>query len=150
MEDFGVTTAAIIRFSEELEDQSSDFYAELAERWPEHQETFLAFSQDGGKNKTQIVRTYQETISDALEASYSFEGLNLADCKVDTALPAGTSYAADLEAAIALEDKACTFYGDVAERAESLLATIPRVFRRVVKKRSKRRDRLEGMLKEAA
>jgi hypothetical protein len=148
MDDFGVTTAAIISFSEALEDSSSTFYAGLAERWPEKAETFLTFVQDGEKNKIQIVRTYQETISDALEASYSFEGLSLADYEVETTLPGDASLVEALERAIALEDQACAFYLDVAERSESLLATIPRAFRRVIKKRGKRKDRLEAMLRD--
>jgi hypothetical protein len=45
-----------------------------------------------------------------------------------------------------MEDRACDFYLEVAERSESLLATIPRAFRRVAKKRNKRKARLERML----
>jgi len=144
-----VTTAAIISLIEELEDISSAFYDRLAERWTEHKPTFLGFSADGRKNKIQIVRTYQETITDALEASYSFEGFNPQAYQVDTALAAGASYAEGLRAAIALEQNACAFYEDVAARSESLLATIPRAFRRVAKLRGQRRQKLEAMLKEA-
>jgi rubrerythrin len=144
----GVTTAAIIRFSEQLEDVSSAFYETLAERWPEHEETFLAFARDGKKNKTQVVRTYQETISDAYEASYSFEGLSLQDYEVDTDLRQETSLIEGLESALALEEQACAFYLDVAERSKALLATIPRAFTRVAKKRSKRKSNIEGLLQE--
>ncbi len=148
MGDGSLTTAAIIRFSEQLENRSSVFYRGLAERWPENEDTFLRFAKDGEKNKKQVVRTYQETISDAYEASFSFEGLDLSEYDVETTLAEDTTYAQALDTAIALEDKACAFYIDVAERSESLLATIPRAFRRVVKKRSKRKDQLKAMLKE--
>lgn len=149
MEGAGVTTAAIIRFSEHLEDLSSAFYETLAEQWAEHRETFLAFARDGGKNKTQVVRTYQETISDAYEASYSFEGLSLRDYEVDTTPGKDASLVESLERAIALEEMACAFYGDVAERSQALLATIPRAFKRVAQKRSKRRSSLEALLQAA-
>lgn len=149
MSELSITTAAIIRFSEALQDKSSAFYTELAERWPDEQDAFLTFARDGAKNKTLIVRTYQETISDALEASYSFAGLRLAEHEIETTLPAGAGYPDALEAAIALEETACGFYVEVAERSESLLATIPRAFRRVVKNREKRKTRLERMLQEA-
>jgi DNA replication initiation complex subunit (GINS family) len=144
-----ITTAAIIRFSENLEDSSSAFYAELAERWPEEEERFRAFAKDGNKNRRQIVRTYQETISDAYEASYSFEGVDLESYAIDTALSYSADFAADLELATALENTACAFYLDVAARSESLLATIPRAFKRVAAKRNQRKQDLETMLKEA-
>ena len=144
----GLTTAAIIRYSENLEDDSSAFYETLAERWPAHKEAFLAFARDGKKNKTQVVRTYQETISDAYEASYSFEGLSLRDYEFDTSLRQETSLMEGLESALALEEQACAFYLDVAERSKALLATIPRAFTRVAKKRSQRKSSLEALLQE--
>ena len=148
MHSFSVTTAATIRFSESLEDRSSAFYNELAERWAEKAETFLTFARDGQKNKTQVIRTYQETISDAYEASYSFEGLVLENYEVDTTLAKDASIVKDLETALALEERACAFYLDVAARSEALLATIPRAFKQVVKKRSRRKSKLESMLEE--
>ena len=146
MSEQSITTAAIIRFSEALEDTSSEFYSELANRWPDEQDAFSTFARDSEKDKTLIVRTYQETISDALEASYCFEGMRLGDREIDMTLSAGSAYPAALEAAIIVEDRACDFYLEVAERSESLLATIPRAFRRVAKKRNKRKARLERML----
>ncbi|RLC87174.1 MAG: hypothetical protein DRJ03_06710 [Chloroflexi bacterium] len=141
-----LTAAAIISFCKELEDKSSTFYGELAERWPEGKEMFQVFSKAGEKHKTWVVRTYQETISDALEASYAFEGMNLADYVVETALAEGSGYTDALETARALEEKACAFYLEVAERSESLLATIPMAFKRVAKKRNKRKARLQSLL----
>ena len=149
MDNLSVTTAATIRFSELIEDRSSAFYNELAERWADKTETFLAFSKESKKNKTQVVRTYQETISDAYEASYSFEGLILKNYEFDTELVKDASMAEGLKTAIALEEKACAFYLDVAARSESLLATIPRAFKQVAKKRSRRRSKLESLPEEA-
>jgi rubrerythrin len=146
MTESSLTTAAIISFCEELEDASSAFYEALAGKWTEGRATFLAFASDGAKNKAQVIRTYQETISDALEASYSFEGLNLGDYAVDATQYPSASYPDALREAIALEEKACTFYLDVAERSESLLATIPRAFKRVAKKRNKRVPKLKDLL----
>jgi len=142
----GLTAAAIVNFCEELEDKSSAFYDELAERWVENRETFQAFSEDGGKNKMWVVRTYQETISDALEASYAFEGMDLEDCGIETALTEGAGYADALKIALALEEKACEVYLEMARRSESLLATIPVAFKRVAKKRNKRKAKLQSLL----
>jgi hypothetical protein len=149
MDSASVTTAAIINFTEQLEDDSTAFYEDLAARWADYKDTFLAFASEGTKNKTQVVRTYQETISDAYEASYSFEGLDLGKYSVDTTLAEDASLMDGLGMAIALEEKACAFYLDVAERSESLLATIPRAFKRVAKKRNQRKAALASLLEGA-
>lgn len=133
-----VTASAVISLAQRIEDSSSVFYEGLAERWGEDKEMFLAFAEEGRKNKTLVTRTYQETITDALEACFSFEGLDLGDYEVETTLAEDAGYSEALGIAIALEEQACKFYLDVAERSESLLATIPMAFRRVAKKRSKR------------
>jgi rubrerythrin len=145
MSEGSVTTATIISFCEALEDRSAAFYEALAERWPGERELFLEFAQDSRKNRTQVVRTYQETISDALEASYSFEGMNLDHFAIDTALSPGASYADGLERAMAVEERAVAYYEEAAERSESLLATIPRAFRRVAKNRTKRMAKLQSL-----
>lgn len=149
MEKATVTTAAIVSFCEELEEISTAFYENVAARWPESKETFLAYAKDGTKNRLHVVRTYQETISDAYEASYSFEGFVLSKYALETALVEDAHKIEGLTTAIALEEKACAFYLDVAERSESLLATIPRAFKRVAKKRTKRKQELETLLEEA-
>jgi hypothetical protein len=47
--------------------------------------------------------------------------------------------------ALALEETAIAFYQAVATSSESLLATIPRAFRRVAKIRRRRREKLETL-----
>lgn len=145
MKDLNVTASAIISFAEELEDSSSKFYEDLAERFAEERGRFLAFAKESKRNKTLVVRTYQETITDALEACFSFEGLDLKEYAVHTTLAEDTSHFDVLGIAIELEEKACKFYSDIAGRSESLLATIPRAFRRVAEKRSKRRLELQSL-----
>lgn len=145
----GLTAAAIISFCEGLEDRSAAFYEALAERWPEEKETFQAFAKEDRRNKKQVVRTYQETISDVLEAHYSFAGLDLGEYEIASAPRTDVNFLQDLEQAIALEETACAFYLEVAERSKSLLATIPRAFQRVAQKRRKRQSRLEALLRAA-
>jgi len=145
MEDVHVTTATIINFSERLEESSAKFYEALAERLAEHKDTFLAWAKESRKNKVLITRTYQETITDALEAGFCFEGLNLRGYTFEKTLPAGASHAEALKMAIALEEKAQQFYLDVAERSQALLATIPRAFRRVAETRGRRKVELQAM-----
>jgi len=146
MEDVHVTTATIINFSERLEENSAKFYEALAERLAEQRDTFLAWAKESRKNKVLITRTYQETITDALEACYCFEGLNLGDYSFEAGLAPDASLAGALQKAIALEEKAQRFYLDVAERSQALLATIPRAFRRVAETRGKRKAELQAMV----
>jgi rubrerythrin len=146
MENSTLTTSAIMSFAEKLEDDSAAFYKKLAQRFDEGRETFLGFAKESQKNKTHLIRTYQETISDALEASFSFEGLELADVDFKAALGKSTGFGEALEVALGIEEKASGLYDEIAEQAQSLLATIPRAFSRVAKKRRARRQVLQTML----
>ena len=145
MKDRPVTASAVISFSRELESSSTRFYEELAERFAEHRETFLGFARDGKKNALQVTRTYQETITDALEAGFSFEGLQMEDYLVELTLSQDAGLVEALAMALKLEDKAVAFYSDVAERSRSLLATIPSAFKRVARKRGRRKAELEAL-----
>jgi len=150
MENTSVTASAIMSFSEKLEDDSTSFYESLADKFTEGKETFLNYAADGKKNKTHLIRTYQETVTDALETGFSFGGLDLDAYEVQTTLSTETSsYKEALSLAVELEGKASKLYSDVAEKAQSLLATIPRAFSRVAKRRSDRKLVLQSMLDEA-
>jgi rubrerythrin len=146
MEDASVVTAAVvISFSGTLEESSAEFYRALADKWTEHRDQFLSFAKDCERVKTQVLRTYQETISDALDATSSFKGLKLETYEPDMAVPADVSYADAIRMAIAIEDKAIAFYRTVAEQA-SLLATIPRAFNRAANRHEKNRATLQSLL----
>jgi rubrerythrin len=140
-----LTAAAIIRFSTDLEDHSQGFYQALAERFSGQRATFDRFAVDCAKSSTTVTRTYQETITDALEAGFSFEGISLSNYAVDLDVPEGIDLGQALSKALALEETAIAFYQDVAEASESLLATIPRAFRRVARTRRRRRDKLQAL-----
>ncbi|HIE18689.1 TPA: hypothetical protein EYP75_03085 [Candidatus Bathyarchaeota archaeon] len=144
------TASAIISFAEKLENSSSKFYIELSKMYKQERETFIAFAKESEKNKVLIKRTYQETISDALEACFSFEGLNLQDYLIETDLKKDMSYIDALKMAIELEEKAGRFYMDVAERSGSLLATIPRAFRKAAEVRNKHKLKLKKLLEARA
>jgi len=150
MERANLTASAIIKFTQDLEERSMRFYEELAQRFEKHKETFRVFAKDSKRNGVLITRTYQETITDALEACFGFEGLDLADYQVNRVLAEGISYSEALQAAIHLEEAATRFYIDAADRSESLLATIPSAFKRVAKKRGKRKVKLQVLHDAAA
>ena len=134
----GATSSAVITFAEKLEDDCASFYEKLAAKFAENREQFLSFAEECKKNKTLIVRTYQETISDALEACFCFKSLNLEDYMVSTAFGKDTSYSATLKLAIDNEKKAVQFYCTIARLSKGLLATIPMAFKIVAERRKKR------------
>ncbi len=149
MEQPTLTASAIIDFAERLEEFSLGFYARLADRFPEHKAMFSRFAEESRKNKVHIVRTYQETITDALEAGFSFKGLDLSRYTVDIALPEEVGLGKALTLATALEETAGAFYREVAKRSKSLLATIPMAFKQAGKRRSSRKSQLTSLMEKA-
>lgn len=148
MEEPTVTCAAIVSLAEKIEDDSSQFYEKLADKFVENKEEFHSFSKENRKNKILITRTYRETISDALEACF-VGGLDLSDDLITIAFEEDTSFVGALKIAIELEDKVAKFYTDIAEKTRSLLATIPMAFRKVAKNRENRKQKLNLLLGSA-
>jgi len=144
------TASAVMSFVERLEDSSSQFYREMAEKHPQNKEAFLRFAKECERTKTLIIRTYQETITDALEACFSFKGLKLGDYEAGTVLPKKSNLADDLKTTIKLEEMANTFYVDVAGRSGQLLATIPRAFKKAAETRTRRMSELKEILNASA
>lgn len=140
------TASTIIRFAERLEEETVSFYEKLAAAHPQAKETFLAFAKEAAASRTLVSRTYQETVSDAIETGFSFEGLNLAEYTTEDAIRKDLSYRDALKAALAREQKAERFYAEAAERSQSLLATVPRAFHRIAETRRRRKEGIEAML----
>lgn len=149
MEEPNATASAIINFAEKLEESSLSFYEKLAEKFVESKAVFLSFAEESKRNKVLVTRTYQETITDALEACFSFKGLNLSNYIAKTNLTEDMSFPEALRIAIDLEDKSSKFYSDVAEMSKSLLATIPRALRKVAERRNSRKLILKSLLEKA-
>jgi rubrerythrin len=147
-----VTASSVISFSKRLEDQSAAFYRRLADRFPDEEELLLSLAQGCEKTKASVVRTYRETISDALEAGFSFEGLDLAEYDVGKLIASTQGedgdYEEALRVAMALEGRARDFYQDVAKRSRSLLATIAMAFKSAARTRSRRRESLQRARRE--
>jgi hypothetical protein len=143
--DTPLTTSAVVSFSQELEQRLAMFYEELEQRFHEHHALLREFALSCIKTGAQVVRTYQETVSDALETGYSFAGISLKAYQFDLDLPEGLSWDEALARAKACESTAATFYSDAAAASESLLATIPRAFRRAARTHQQRRAALDRL-----
>ena len=141
------TASAIISFYERMEDQIAAFYDALARRYPTGREAFAALSKESGRHKEMVVRAYREVITDAIEAGFSFTGLDEADYRIDTELKEGLSLRDALEKALAVEESSRRFCSDASESSRALLADITHAFGWVARRKANRIERLK-LLKE--
>lgn len=123
-----MTASAVISYLVEQEQLAERFYRGLATRFSAQQAVWSRCAAACAKNQVQVARSYQETISDALEVGYTFAGLCLDAAPVPTA-DGPTDLAEAVQQAMALEERAAHCYEQAADCAEGLLATIPRALR---------------------
>jgi len=139
------TASEAVSFSKKLENESAEFYENLAQRYVEGKETFLSFAKENGKNVVQVERAYYGVITDAIEGCYSFAGIDTDNYSIETALPEGTGYSNALSMAIAVEEKIVKYYLDAAKVSKSLMADLPQAFERIAKKRSDRIAKIKSL-----
>lgn len=142
------TASAIISFYTRLEDQVAQFYRDAAanDRYAAGRETFLALAQENHSQKAMIRRVYQEVITDAFEACFSFPNLHEGTYQVDTELPETLNYLEALAKAITIEDTSYHFCTEASEKSKALLAGIPQAFHRVATSKAKRKLLLQSLL----
>jgi hypothetical protein len=142
------TASAIISFHSRLEDQTAKFYSDVVEneKYSDGKETFLAFIQKNKKQNVMIRRTYQEVITDAFEACFSFKDMHEDAYRIDSELTDNLSYAEVLEKAINIEDKSDSFCTHVSEKSKTLLPGISQAFKRAAKNKMKRKLLLQSLL----
>jgi len=139
------TCSGAISLARELEKGSAEFYKNLAERTADNKDLFLSFAEENEKYVKQIERTYYGVITDALEGCFAFS-LNREDYSLETGLAGNATLAEAIQGAMKIEEKIIEFYNVAAEQSKSLMADIPRAFKLVVKKRSKRQSTLKSIL----
>ena len=140
-----ITASAVISYCEKLEDSTSALYEALGAMFPAHRDVFSGFVDESRKNKVLLVRTYRETVSDALETGFAFEGLELEANLVPAVVSDKTELGKALVSALELERGAADFYTKVAGLSRSLLATIPGAFKRVARRRAARCNVLQSL-----
>lgn len=132
------TMAAVMTFITKVEGGSAEFYEKCAEKFPELRDTFLSWSKENRRFEKNVKRTYYGVITDAIETNFSFEGLDTQDYEFDTELPQDADSSTIKKKAEEIERKMKEFYLKAAELSEGLLADIPRVLRKIAKKREGR------------
>lgn len=145
MQGASLTASAIITFAETLEEDSAKFYERLASKHLQNADLFLSFSKQCKSDKKLIVLTYRETITDALEACFSFEGVVLPEISL-AEIGTETTFSQDLMIAIEFERIAVSFYTNMLNCSKALLSTISKSFEKVSERREKRRQQMETLL----
>ena len=138
------TASSVISFARELEEDSAEFYQELAQRYPQNEETFLAFAKENKKFVVQTERAYYGVISDAIEGCFAFD-LDSEKYAMEIVLTESTEQADAVGEALKIEETITKFYTDAANQSESLMADVPRTFKLIVKKRGERAAKLESL-----
>jgi len=130
------TMAAVMSFVSRIEEESASFYEKCAAKFPDMKDTFLSWSKENRKFEKNVKRTYFGVITDTLESNYAFEGLDTDDYVFETDVPDDTSRV--IERTHEIEAKIKAFYLKAADLSEGLMADIPRLFKKIVKKREDR------------
>ena len=136
------TMAAVMTFISRLEEESAAFYEKQAEAFPELKNDFEAWARENRKFEKQVKQTYFGVITDTLESNFSFGDLDTDDFELDVSLGEGTEPPVIRAKALGLEETVRTFYLKAAESSEGLMADMPRLFRKLAKKREERFQRL--------
>lgn len=139
------TCSGAMSFAKELENESSQFYQKLSQRFTKEKDLFLSFAKENGEYITQIERAYYGVISDAIEGCFAFN-IEPEKYSFKTELSATTALSDALKKALEIEERMVQFYSDAAEQSKSLMADVPRAFKMVVKKRDARKSKLMSLM----
>jgi len=135
------TASQVINLARKLEEDGTQFYETLAQRYGANRETWLSFAKKNKKNIVQVEMAYYGVITDAIEGCFAFD-IDPDEHTTESRLVEGATYANALRLAIEMEERTLRFYSVAAEQSKSLLADVPRVFSVSAKKRSERLQRL--------
>ena len=139
------TASEGITFSKKLENDSAEFYENLARQNTRDAEIFQSFSKENKKYITQVERAYYGVITDAIEGCFAFN-IETDDYSLKTEVKDGTDYTDALKIALETENTIIKFYTDAAEQSRSLMADVPRAFTLIARKRADRLGKLESLL----
>ncbi|MFH1134807.1 MAG: hypothetical protein V1816_01845 [Pseudomonadota bacterium] len=132
------TMAAVMTFVSKLENDSASFYRDNADQFGASRDLVLAWAKENLKFEKQVRQTYFGVITDTLESNYAFEGLD-DDHYVLESGPVGPAAG---DAARRTEETIINFYLEAARLSDGLMADVPRLFKKIAKKREERLESL--------
>ncbi len=140
------TAATAMSFHRNLQEQAAKFYKELALRFVEYRDTFLANAKEHMDYHRDVQRAYNYVISDALEACFAFEGMTEDNYKINTELKEAIEYTDALQIAIDIEGKIFNFCVDGANRSRGLLHDVSDALDNVARRILRRKQNLQSLL----
>lgn len=139
------TMAAVMSFVSKIENDTSSFYQDYADKHHELKEIFLFWANENKKFEKMVKQTYFGVITDAIESNFSFGDLNTDNFKIETILPENANLNAAKKRAQEIEDTIKDFYLKAAQLSEGLMADIPRLFIKIAKKREERSRSIDSL-----
>lgn len=139
------TMAAVMSYVSKIENDSASFYENNAEKYLELKAIFLSWAKENKNFEKNIKRTYFGVITDTLESNFSFEGLDTDNYEIEVVLSDNAGLSEATKKASEIEDTIKGFYLKAAHLSESLMADIPRLFKKIAKKREERCQSLESL-----
>jgi hypothetical protein len=137
--------AGVMNFISRIESTSSALYLNCAARYPQLKGEFLSLATENQKFERTVQQKYFGVITDAIEASFSFELLDTDDYNLEAALPENATLVEILRRALEIEHTIIAFYLKAAEVSTGLMADIPRAFRKIAETRKERCLALEAL-----
>ena len=135
------TMAAVMSFVSKLENDSASFYQDWGAKFTEVEDLLSAWSKENKTFEKRVKQTYFGVITDAIESTFSFAKLDTSDYELDTALQEGASLQDVKKKAEEIETKLTGFYSDAAQQSEGLMADLPRLFKKIAKKRIRKKKK---------
>jgi hypothetical protein len=139
------TMAGVMSFVSKIEKDSALFYRNYAEKYPELESIFLSWNKENSKFEKNVKRTYFGVITDTLESNYAFQGLDTDDYSFETQLSEDVDSSEAGKKAREIEETIKDFYLKAAQLSDGHMADIPRLFRKIAKKREERCQTLEAL-----
>ena len=130
------TFSMVMRYTLQLEDQTAQFYRNLAANntLTQAKDLFTKFASDSDRRKKDLERTARESVDHSLLEPVS--GLLEETYTLNTAIPNGANTPAVIAAAKALEEKMTKFYAEAGEKIK-FISNVSRLYRRYSQDRQK-------------
>jgi len=131
------TGSQVVRFSQDMEEESAEFYERLAKQESEAGNMFKSFSIQNRKLALIVQRAYVSSISDAVEGCFTFR-MEEEEYQIHELLSGPITSDEALDRSLRLEQTASKFYEEAQKQSQSLLPDVSRAFAAAARERQKR------------
>lgn len=141
------TASETLSFIKDYEQKLIDVYNDLEKKCSANHGLFISLADEGKKYIREIDRAYYSVISDAIEGCFAFD-IESEEYSFSGEKTRNMNWQETLLLIIKMEEQLIALYNDAANQSSSLLADVPRAFKIIVKKRSRRIPKLLSFIDE--